>query len=370
VVKMTIEGVLDWSKVLRGLVPDMRLLVSPAKTFTPFIAAVDSQCRSFWTNVIVHQQRDVIISAASTAVGINMTFLLPYSMLRKGWDKEFRGLAIFDLSTGLFIPFILATGCVVIASASQFHTVPTRGFLGEVNTQGQAIKPADNLVKPFNNLMEKRLTYEIGQAAFEKLSQPERTERINAMSPADKQMAAMLVKRDAFNLADSLAPLTGNVFSQYIFGIGVMGMAMGAITMLMLINGFVICEMLNLPPKGWAHRIGCLMVSVGVLGPFFWKDAKLWLAVPTSMFCMVLLPIAYFTFCLLINQKSLLGDNMPRGVRRFTWNVLMVIAASLAAFGSVWSLWAKLKWIGIGLIVVFVSLALIVHLVRATRPST
>ncbi|MGC8846144.1 MAG: hypothetical protein ACP5QY_09875, partial [Candidatus Hydrogenedens sp.] len=62
---------------------------------------------------------DVMISAAATAVGINMTFMLPYSMLRKGWDREFRGLAIFDLSTGLFFPFILATSCVVIASAAR-----------------------------------------------------------------------------------------------------------------------------------------------------------------------------------------------------------------------------------------------------------
>ena len=32
----------------------------------------------------------------AAAVGINMTFLLPYSMLARGWDKDFRGLAVFD----------------------------------------------------------------------------------------------------------------------------------------------------------------------------------------------------------------------------------------------------------------------------------
>ena len=28
-----------------------------------------------------------MIAAAATAVGINMTFLLPYSMLARGWDN-------------------------------------------------------------------------------------------------------------------------------------------------------------------------------------------------------------------------------------------------------------------------------------------
>ena len=306
-----------------------------------------------------------MISAASTAVGINMTFLLPYSMLRKGWDHEFRGLAIFDLSTGLFVPFVLATGCVVIASASQFHAVPAAGFGGEVDRQGQVVQPAKNLVGPYNDLMERRLKFEIGAEAFEAMSQAQRAERAGSMPVADRKMAAMLVKRDAFNLADSLAPLTGKVFSHYIFGIGVLGMAMGAVTMLMLINGLVFCEMLNLPARGWPQRIGSLMVSVGILGPFFWKDAKLWLAVPTSVFAMVLLPIAYFTFYLLMNQKSLLGDNMPTGGRRIAWNVLMAVAAGMAAFGCIWTLWSKLRFFGIGIMLAFIGLALIVQVVRS-----
>ena len=48
------------------------------------------------------------------------------------------------------------------------------------------------------------------------------------------------------------------------------------------------------------------MVAVGALGPFFWKDAAPYLAVPTSVFAMVLLPIAYFAFLFLTNQESYL----------------------------------------------------------------
>jgi Mn2+/Fe2+ NRAMP family transporter len=367
VVKISIEGLLDWPAVLHGLVPDLRLLTRPAQTFTVFLSAVEPHAREFWTSLIVRQQRDVIISAASTAVGINMTFLFPYSMLRKGWDVQFRGFAVFDLAAGLFIPYVLATGCVVIASASQFHTVPAPGFLGETTETGQAIQPPSNLVAPYKELMMQRLKYETGADKFDELSSEEKTRRIKNMPAADKKIAAMLVTRDAFNLAESLAPLTGRTFSHLIFGIGVLGMAMNAVTMLMLINGFVFCEMLNVPPTGWPSRLGSAMVCVGVLGALFWKQAKLWLAVPTSMFAMVLLPIAYFTFYLLMNQKRLLGEYMPRGSKRIAWNILMAVAAAAAAFGSLWTVWSKLGLLGIGLVAAFVVVVLVVHIVRPAR---
>jgi Mn2+/Fe2+ NRAMP family transporter len=369
VIKMTIAGILNWGQILRGIVPDFRLLLSPAKTFEPFIAAVDSNYQAFWTNLIVGQQRDVMISAASSAVGINMTFMLPYSMLRRKWTKEFRGLAIFDLATGLFIPFILATGCVVIASASQFHTRPAAGFLGEVDQNGIAIQPAKNLVGKYKSIAAARVKCEIGPDAFAGLQDQQKAELIDSLPTADKRLAAMLVKRDAFNLAQSLSPLTGDVFAHYVFGIGVVGMAVSSIILLMLINGFVICEIRGVQLEGWSYRLGCLIPCIGVLGPFIWTGgrAQFWLAVPTSMFAMALLPIAYFTFYLLMNQKSLLGDNMPRGTRRAAWNLLMAVAAGLASFGCLWTLWSKFRWIGISLIIAFVALALFVQAIRSAR---
>jgi hypothetical protein len=187
-----------------------------------------------------------------------------------------------------------------------------------------------------------------------------------SLSQPEKEMAAMVVKRDAFNLANSLVPLVGES-SRYFFGIGVTGMALGAITMLMLINGLVVCEMFNLPPKGWPQRLGCLMVSVGVLGPFFWNDAKLWLAMPTSVFAMVLLPIAYISFYMLMNQKSLLGDNLPRGGKRVAWNIMMALAVVGTAFLSIYDILTRgavLRQAGIVVLIAFTSLAVIVHFAR------
>jgi Mn2+/Fe2+ NRAMP family transporter len=371
VLKLSIEGKILWGEILSGLIPDLSLFVKPTDKIMPHIERVAENFRPFWTNMIVGQQRDVMISAAATAVGINMTFLLPYSMLRKGWDKYFRGLAIFDLSTGLFIPFILATGCVVIASSSQFHAVPAQGLVADEPGGTITVEPAANLVKPYNDLLGQRVRYETGITLDEWKALPSEQQKqsCEALPHADKTMAAMLVKRDAFNLADTLAPLTGPVIAQYLFGLGVIGMALSAATMLMTINGLCFCELLGRPPRGWTQKIGSIMVSVGALGPFFWKDAAPYLAVPTSVFAMVLLPIAYFAFFLLMNQKTFLGNNMPQGGKRILWNVLMALASGAAAFGSVWSLWSKLQWLGIILLVGFIALCVVVHVVRK-KPQT
>ncbi len=369
VLKLSIEGKIVWGEILSGLIPDLSLFNRPTDKIMPHIEKVAENFRPFWTNMIVGQQRDVMISAAATAVGINMTFLLPYSMLRKGWDKHFRGLAIFDLSTGLFIPFILATGCVVIASSSQFHAAPAQGLVAEEPGGEITVEPAANLVGPYKGLLAKRASFDIGAEEFASLTPEQQTAKAEALPWADKRMAAMLVKRDAFNLADTLAPLTGTVVAQYLFGFGVIGMAMSAATMLMTINGLCLCELLGKPPKGWIQKFGSLMVCVGALGPFFWKDAAPYLAVPTSVFAMVLLPIAYFAFFLLMNQKTFMGNNMPTGGKRILWNVLMALASGAAAFGSVWSLWSKLQWKGIGILVGFIVLCVIVHFARK-KPQT
>ncbi len=382
VLKLSIEGKIIWGEILSGLIPDLSLFNKPTDKIMPHIERVAENFRPFWTNMIVGQQRDVMISAAATAVGINMTFLLPYSMLRKGWDKHFRGLAIFDLSTGLFIPFILATGCVVIASSSQFHAVPAQGLVADEPGGEITAEPATNLVGPYNNLLIERALKELGSEnetyknvtvdtykTLPTAMQAPVASKIKALPWADKRMAAMLVKRDAFNLADTLAPLTGKVVAQYLFGFGVIGMAMSAATMLMTINGLCFCELLGRPPRGWTQKFGSLMVCVGALGPFFWKEAAPYLAIPTSVFAMVLLPIAYFAFFLLMNQKTFMGNNMPTGGKRILWNALMALASGAAAFGSVWSLWSKLRWLGIVLLISFIVVCVVVHFFRK-KPQT
>lgn len=372
VAKMSLspQGGLNWSAVAAGLVPDPGMLTKPAATFTPYLRVVEEPFRSFWTQLIVKQQRDVMIAAAATAVGINMTFLLPYSMLRRGWDKHFRGLAIFDLALGLFIPFALTTSCVLIASAAQFHTRPASGLLEQASSQGALLRAEKDSLAKFNRVIDSRLRFQLTPEAWTNLSEQQRAQHRRQLPQADKHMAAMLVQRDAFDLAQSLAPLTGTVVAHYVFGLGVVGMAVSTAIVLMLINGFVLTEMFDAPPGGWAHRVGSLMPVVGVLGPFIYSGkTQFWLAVPTSVFAMILIPIAYFAFMFMLNQKTLLGNEMPRGLRRLVWNLLLVPTAVLTGLASLWCLWSKIGRLGIALMVLFIVLAVLVHFVRKLRNS-
>jgi Mn2+/Fe2+ NRAMP family transporter len=371
---MTFQGGLNWGEVLSGFIPNLGYFNHPAPSFDGVLAAT-GPFQDYWSKLIVADQRDVMITAAATAVGINMTFLLPYSMLARGWGKEFRGLATFDLSTGLLIPYLLATSCVVIAAASQFHAQPATGFLGERTEQGELIQPAGNLVGGFNGLLDARLAHERGPA-YAALSPEEKAAARAALPESDRRVAAMLVKRDAFNLADSLSRLTGRTWSHIVFGIGVLGMALSTIIILMLISGFTVCEMLGIPPTGNPRRFACLISGIGILGPFIWTGkSQFWLAVPTSVFGFMLLPIAFWTFFGMMNSKKLMGEDLPKGGKRIVWNSLMLVALTYATIGAAWNIWSRtqlmfgvqIRWIAIGVVAFIVISALIAHFRRRSR---
>jgi hypothetical protein len=267
---------------------------------------------------------------------------------------------------------------VIIAAATQFHTKPAREELYRPTTALVA-DPDVKLQRAYAQVLRKRVEYELraklGDESVDAMSVDEKDAHLQeihgTLSDADRQLAATLVRRDAYDLALSLKPFTGNIIAQYVFGIGVVGMTLTSGLLLMLINGFVVSEMFGRPMRGWVYRIGTLMPCIGLLGPFVigTEEAKVWLMIPTSVFALVVLPIAYVTFYLLMNQKSLLGEDMPRGAKRVLWNVLMAIAAGVAAFASFWSLWNKAGWYGVAVIVAFIALALVVHILRATRRS-
>ncbi|MDA9764453.1 MAG: divalent metal cation transporter [Opitutales bacterium] len=361
---------LPWGKIFAGFIPDPELLFEPASSLSPLVAA--SSAPEYWSDLIVSQQRDRMVAAAATAVGINMTFLLPYSLLKRGWDKDFRGLARFDLATALFIPFLLATSCVVIAAASQFHANPEPGLI-EVHS-GAAVEVSAKLQAAYEGNLGKMLSATGGGDAT--------TAIMGALPEADRVLAATLIQRDAFALANSLENLAGPGIAQIVFGIGVVGMAISTIIILMLINGFVICELAGKPTKGKLYFIGCLLAGIaGALGALFlWSGkAQFYLAVPTSRFGMVLLPIAYIAFFFLMNNKKLLGDAMPQGTSRIWWNILMGIAVLLALTGATISILndkamipgtgISIKSIAFVLLAVLAIWAVIIHFKRKGAKS-
>ena len=267
-------------------------------------------------------------------------------------------MAIFDLSLGLIIPFVLATGCVVIAAASQFHarSDDVLQMVADGNTTAKE-------VKSYNKFVDMRLkAAEVPEAEWEsaRVSLPE----------ADQKIAAMLAERDNLSLAETLSPLVGDTVAQKLFGIGVLGMALSTIIILMLINGFAFCELIGVPCEGTWHRIGSLIPAVGVVGPFVWGSAAPALATPTSVIGGAMLPIAYFSFLLLMNSKLTLGDSMPTGGKRLFWNFLMIVATVVAMLASAWGIYEKSMYgfpIGkaaIGLLVLLLVLGLLGFLKR------
>lgn len=371
---LTFTGEISWAGVMAGFVPDFSILSRPSADFMEYIDKLSAGGKTFWSNMIVSQQRDVVISAAAMAVGINMTFLFPYSMLKKGWNKDFRGLAIFDLSTGLFIPFLIATSCIVIASASQFHAKPADGLaeskmvagaLVPAVVEGKELAPARNLIPGYIELLDKRICDKdgISPQEFSKLSVEAKDNARNSLDMQERLMAAMLVKRDASNLSETLEPLVGETAARYIFGFGVLGMAINAVLMNMLICGLCFAEVLGKKGAAW-NIAGSMLIALSAIASVFFKGARMWLVIYAGVIAAVLLPIAYGAFFLIMNNRRILGENAPKGVGRLVWNILMACSLIASSVASIWVLYNKIGLVGPVIFFAFLVLALISYALK------
>jgi Mn2+/Fe2+ NRAMP family transporter len=210
-----------------------------------------------------------LMAAFGAAIGINMTFLFPYTLLARGWGKEHRGLSRFDLVTGMFLPYTIATSLMIIAAASTIHG------------------------------------------------------NIEAGTKVSTVAAAGMLEQAGL----------GKFTARYVFGLGVLGMALSTITMHMLVSGFAFCEIFGIEPGGKKYKLACLVPAVGVLGVVLWPYMGFWIAMPTSAVCGLMLPIAYIGTFILNNRKGFLGKDKPTGGRAWAWNIGMALAI-LAALAS------------------------------------
>ncbi len=215
----------------------------------------------------------VVISGLAAAVGVNMVFLYPYSLLARGWGREHRRLARFDLLFGMFVPYTLATSLMVIATANTFH-------YGDVPFTGTALTPVE--------------------------------------------------------AAATLATVAGPTIGRAVFDLGILGMAWSSITLHMLCCGFVCAELFGWRVGGLGYRLACLLPTPGVLGAFLWNDVKLWVAVPTTVLCGFLLPLAYVGFIRLQTCRGYLGEDRPAGARGAAWLGGMIFATLTLVVFLVW----------------------------------
>jgi hypothetical protein len=223
----------------------------------------------------------LVVSGLAAAVGANMVFVYPYTLRRSGWGREHRRLARFDLGFGMLLPYALAASLIVIASASVFHYQSPELFTGK------SIPPV---------------------VAAEMLAAPER-----------------------------LGPVVG----MWVFGLGIVAMALSSITMQMLCSGFALCEMTGREPSGAMYRVGMMLPAIGVLGSVFWGDISLWVAVPTNVVCGFLLPLAYVGFLILQRKRAYLGDDMPRGKAGAAWMAGMLASTAVLVVFLVRYAWVE-----------------------------
>ena len=332
VVVLISNGAVQWGSILSGYIPDFTALYRPTDQIATAIAATGDNA-SYWTEYVTGEQRTKIIAAFGTAVGINMTFLLPYSLKKKGWSKPHRELSRYDLMLGLFIPFILGASALVIASAASFHAQSA----DVLSLDG---KPLDGKEAPYHKVLDASLSKQV--TGFKDLGDAEKLELRESTPLAERQLAAMLSNRDAKSLAKSLEPFLGKN-SQTIFGIGILAMAVSTLLVHMMMNGYAISEAFNKVGNAKYFILGAAMPAIaGFFSPALWSGgAKAAMAIPASVIATTLLPIAYLGFLLLMNSRAALGDQLPK--RRGLINVLMIFSAGIASYASVWSLVGKYK---------------------------
>ena len=354
VVKLaTGDSGLPWPTIFAGFIPDFSQLFNPIASFDKVLSQIeDSVAREYWRAELVDAQRLRIIGAASAAVGINMTFVLPFTLLRQKWGRAHRRFAIFDLVVGMIVPFVIATACLVIVSASLYHTKPFEGLLVDNGVTAQ-IDETSAGARAYKGLIAARSndpdlgTVDIVQA--------------------ERQIAAMLVNRDAAQLARSLDQLTNNpVVANSVFGFGVLAMGLSSITALMLISSFAFQAAFPNLGKEYAHRLGVGLGATGLLWPFVWQgDAQIFLAVSASALNYVMLPIAAIAFWIIMNSKRVLGDALPTGKAKWIWNILLGISTLVIGSGALYTAASKKLTIAgnvlpIGIIAMIVMAALII----------
>ena len=154
---------------------------------------------------------------------------------------------------------------------------------------------------------------------------------LSTMPESERKLALSLVKPDSKQLAASLKPALGDN-SDFIFGLGVLGMGFSSIIILMLINGYAFAEIVGNYDSLAARLFGS--TTAGIMG-FFWfaiwtGASKTYLVVVAGTFAVILLPIAYFAFFLMMNNDDLMGEDRPSGGSRVVWNIAMLLSVALA----------------------------------------
>lgn len=363
VVVLINSGQMNFGEVFYGMIPNLSSWLSLSPQLAALSEGLSPEVAGYWAEEVGLNRRSSIISAVAAAVGINMTFLLPYSMLDRGWGRTFRGLAVWDLMTGMAIPFVLVTSCIVITSAHAFHGKADEqildsdpeviqqssffdGFASSVAARIRKLDPDSRAAQRLREIAEMASDAESPEeAAEQKRSRAEARKAVvanyaaNQMSENERKLALATVKPSSKLLALSLRPLLGE-WSDLVFGMGAFAMGFSTIIILMLINGYCLAEMAGQNESTILRTTGATAaLAAGISWVWLWAGAsKTYLLIVAGTFAVILLPIAYFAFFLMLNSTALMGEDKPTGGKLVAWNIMMslgVAGAVAAAYVSI-----------------------------------
>lgn len=232
-----------------------------------------------------------IVGGMAAALGINMVFLYPYSLLNKRWGKPYTGLAYFDLVAGMALPFFLATAFMVLAVANTIG--PAEGETGEVTRNIMDIVPV--------------------------------------LGPAFGQVLGN--------------PAAGDAAALWLIGLGMIAVGFTSIIMHMLACGFIGCEVFGYAHESRARFWFSLAPVIGVYGVTL-QGLPWQAAITASSLNAPLLPVTVACFLVLLNLKSFMGDARPEGFRRALWCLGLgasILVMSTAAYFGLTGNWARLR---------------------------
>ena len=237
--------------------------------------------RDFMANGLQQEAIQPVVGALAAAVGINMIFLYPYSLLEKGWGKEHKELAYFDLLSGMALPFIIATSLMIIAVAKTIGP--------EADVVGASV-------------------------------------------------------RDIREILPVVTPSLGEGLGRFIIGAGIVGIGFATIITHMLALGFTGCEMFGFSHEGRAKWWFSLVPAVGVAGAIIPFPVPLAITASTLAMPLMPITVLCF-LVLLNKKSYMGDEMPTGALRVFWNSILVaaVVFMSGAAYFALADNWTKLQ---------------------------
>lgn len=237
--------------------------------------------KDFMANGMQEEAIKPVVGALAAAVGINMIFLYPYSLLEKGWGKQHKELAYFDLLSGMAVPFIFATCLMIVAVAKTIG--PEAGAIGSG-------------------------------------------------------------VRDIREILPVVEPALGEGFGRLIIGGGILAIGFSTIITHMLALGFIGCEMFGFAQDSRAKWWFSLVPAVGVVGSVIAFPVPLAITASTLAMPLMPITVICF-IVLLNRPSYMGDEMPRGGTRLFWNTILIssVVFMSGAAYFALQKNWGSLK---------------------------